>query len=117
MAEHPSGAAIQQEITRRRQRGELYECDRDSRKDYWCSAVKRVDVTAWCSACLLRASPSPSKGLEALVAEIRERQRQNEESRVWACQCESRWHADEYRDWADRLESALRAPAARSGGE
>lgn len=41
--------------------------------------------------------------LQALEAEIRERARQNRESRVWACQTESTWHADEYEQWADEL--------------
>jgi hypothetical protein len=111
MADTPSAAAIQQEIERR-----FGYCK-------WLRPTcpeRKPDVVHWCDACLLRASPS---GLEALVAKWRERQKLNEVNSEYDYDDASTLcarlsgRAEAQKECADELESALRAPAARSGGE
>ena len=50
----------------------------------------------------------PRDEIEQVIAAIRERAKGYRETEVWACQSDASWHADEYEEWADRLEAALR---------
>jgi rubrerythrin len=56
--------------------------------------------------------------LEALRDRIRSRERDFSDTTVWACQSDSRWHADEFREWADELSALLRSvPMSPEGQE
>ena len=50
--------------------------------------------------------------IEHVIAAIRERAKGYRETEVWACQSDASWHADEYDEWADRLEAVLRRSRA-----